>query len=96
MSIFKCSCKKKGSTEVRYLETAYDALLFCSDFSKIVDTFPASDSYKEQLRALYETNIEILENSQLHERLREFLTETDKAKFDEILARPRPKLEFND
>ena len=97
MSIFNSPCKKKkGTTEVRYLETAYETLVFCSDFSKVVDTFPNSDSLKEQLRSLYESNVEILEDSKLHEKLRSFLTETEKAKIDEILARPRPTLELTD
>ena len=96
MSILKhpCSCKRKQvPTELRYLENAYESLKFCSEFSKVVDNFPNSESLKEQLITLYETNIEVLEDYELHTKLKTFLTETEKAKIDEILARPRPTLE---
>lgn len=96
MPLFNCSRKKKIATELRYLESVYETLLFCSDFSKEVEKFDSAESFKQQLKYLYETNIEILEDFDLHARLKEFLTETEKSKFDEILARPRPTLELTD
>lgn len=96
MSLFKYSQKKKVAAELRYLESAYDTLLFCSEFSKEVENFDSPESLKKQLQDLYEINIKILEDSKNHSKLRAFLTETEQSIFDEILSRPRPEMEFND
>ena len=97
MSLFNCNkCKrnKKASAELRNIESVYDTLVFCSDFSKEVHKFENPESYKEQLEYLYETNLELFEDSIHHARLKSFLSETEKALFDEIVSRPCPKLEF--
>lgn len=94
MAFFNCSRKKKAPTELRYIESAYDTLVFCSDFSKVVHNFPDSENFKEQLEYLYEINLDTFEDSVLHEKLKGFLSENEKAIFDEIISRPCPKLEF--
>ena len=94
MAFFNCSRKKKAPTELRYIESVYDTLVFCSEFSKEVRNFTNCETFKEQLVELYETNLEFFEDSKLHEKLKGFLSETEKTIFDEIISRPCPKLEF--
>lgn len=94
MALRNCKHTKKVSTELRYIESVYDTLVFCSDFSKVVHNFSDSENFKKQLEYLYETNLETFEDSALHEKLKNFLSETEKSIFDEILSRPCPKLEF--
>ena len=96
MAFFHCNRNrnKKALAELRYIESVYDTLVFCSDFSKEVHKFENPESYKEQLIYLYETNVECFEDSVLHEKMKSFLTDEEKAKFDEILSRPCPILEF--